>query len=256
MSIPEVTALHHGDEGLRVIVLHQQLVERGVLPPDADDEVRFHEFGPVTLEAVRTFQVQHGLVVDGIVGPRTWRALQDDDARDEVAPPVDWQHAGRIPGCALLVAAEEVGVAEVPLGSNRGPRVDEYLRGVHGDGERYLRWRRRGDGWQGAPWCGRFARWCFDRAAELLEVELPLVGWGDLASAWKWRDAAIARGRICDEPRPGCVGVIIVGRGQGHVVLVGSLDGAHVWTVEGNSGNRVARRRRAVAEFVGFVDLS
>lgn len=33
------------------------------------------EFGPKTEAAVRAFQRTHGLVPDGIVGPRTWRAL-------------------------------------------------------------------------------------------------------------------------------------------------------------------------------------
>jgi peptidoglycan hydrolase-like protein with peptidoglycan-binding domain len=32
-------------------------------------------FGPHTLEAVKLFQHNHGLVVDGIVGPKTWAAL-------------------------------------------------------------------------------------------------------------------------------------------------------------------------------------
>jgi peptidoglycan hydrolase-like protein with peptidoglycan-binding domain len=39
------------------------------------------EFGPKTEAAVRAFQRVHGLVPDGIVGPRTWRAL------DSVSPP-------------------------------------------------------------------------------------------------------------------------------------------------------------------------
>ena len=33
------------------------------------------KFGPRTKAAVRTFQRDHGLVPDGIVGPNTWRAL-------------------------------------------------------------------------------------------------------------------------------------------------------------------------------------
>jgi len=32
-------------------------------------------FGPSTADAVRNFQLFRGLEVDGLIGPRTWRAL-------------------------------------------------------------------------------------------------------------------------------------------------------------------------------------
>lgn len=32
-------------------------------------------FGPITEKAVKTFQKNHGLLVDGIVGPNTWREM-------------------------------------------------------------------------------------------------------------------------------------------------------------------------------------
>ncbi len=34
-------------------------------------------FGPATRSAVRAFQSDHGLAVDGIVGPRTWHGLRN-----------------------------------------------------------------------------------------------------------------------------------------------------------------------------------
>ena len=40
-------------------------------------------FGPKTEAAVREFQRQHGMVPDGIVGPKTWAAL---DAHLSPAP--------------------------------------------------------------------------------------------------------------------------------------------------------------------------
>ena len=36
------------------------------------------DFGAETLRAVKEFQKKHDLVVDGIVGPKTWKALMED----------------------------------------------------------------------------------------------------------------------------------------------------------------------------------
>lgn len=57
--------LRRGDTGPDVARLQQHL---GVTGPDV--------FGPQTEAAVREFQRQHGLVPDGIVGPRTWEQLE------------------------------------------------------------------------------------------------------------------------------------------------------------------------------------
>jgi hypothetical protein len=59
------TTLRRGSEGASV-----EIVQNAVgAPVDG-------KFGPATEAALRQFQSQHGLVPDGIVGPRTWRSIQ------------------------------------------------------------------------------------------------------------------------------------------------------------------------------------
>jgi peptidoglycan hydrolase-like protein with peptidoglycan-binding domain len=55
--------------GLAVENVQRQLVRHGY-----DIDVDGY-FGPLTLAAVRRFQADHGLTVDGLVGPITWPAL-------------------------------------------------------------------------------------------------------------------------------------------------------------------------------------
>jgi peptidoglycan hydrolase-like protein with peptidoglycan-binding domain len=54
-------------------------------------------FGEDTYEAVRSFQADNGLAVDGIVGDQTWAALQDEDARlpaTDGRPPHSFEEQG------------------------------------------------------------------------------------------------------------------------------------------------------------------
>ncbi|MFF4734758.1 peptidoglycan-binding protein [Streptomyces sp. NPDC001262] len=61
-----------GDQGKKVQEVQCLLVYWGY-----DIEVD-GDFGPATERAVRGFQGRHHLHVDGIVGPRTWRALHNE----------------------------------------------------------------------------------------------------------------------------------------------------------------------------------
>lgn len=252
-----------GARGLAVAQLHQQLLERGVLAPEAAAEVAAQAFGPQTAGAVATFQAQSGLAADGICGPKTWQALVAGDADDHGDPVLLSQAngAGRFGRAALIAAHAELvaGVREEPPGTNRGPRVDVYLAGVAEDAPYLLQAKRdpRGPGgWAGAPWCGRFAKWCVDRAALNLGEASPLRGWGDLASALKWHHQAQTRRCLSDEPAPGRIGILLTSLGTGHLVLVAKSSGQVITTIEGNSGNRVATRQRAAIECTGgFVEL-
>lgn len=65
---PEPT-VQEGSTGAAVTTLQLDLDDLGAkLTADGD-------FGPLTLAAVQSFQRKHGLTVDGIVGPKTWRAI-------------------------------------------------------------------------------------------------------------------------------------------------------------------------------------
>lgn len=66
----DVVYLEHGSTGRAVRELQQALVNAGYdLDVDGD-------FGDNTDAAVRDFQEQNGLGVDGVVGPDTWSALE------------------------------------------------------------------------------------------------------------------------------------------------------------------------------------
>lgn len=64
--------LRKGAKGDEVVLLQKLLLKSGEkLPKYGADG----DFGTETLKAVKSFQKKHGLVVDGIVGPKTWQAV-------------------------------------------------------------------------------------------------------------------------------------------------------------------------------------
>ncbi len=72
-SVPEGDPLKKGDRGYRVAALMARLMTTGDLPRDSlDERVAFDD----SLEfVVKQFQIRHGILPDGEVGPATMRAL-------------------------------------------------------------------------------------------------------------------------------------------------------------------------------------
>ena len=64
--------LSQGSTGHAVGVLQELLDAVGFQQPGDD----FRIFGPATTDAVEAYQASRGLGVDGIVGPKTWKALR------------------------------------------------------------------------------------------------------------------------------------------------------------------------------------
>jgi N-acetylmuramoyl-L-alanine amidase len=67
-----VAVYRRGDTGPEIVDIQERLAELGYLLPGTDERGRFDL---ATDEAVRTFQEQRSLRVDGVVGPDTWGQL-------------------------------------------------------------------------------------------------------------------------------------------------------------------------------------
>lgn len=80
---PDSRVLRSGDKGSDVEALQKELNEHGAHPRLKVDGA----FGAATERAVRAFQERHGLLVDGVVGPATWRALNGEAAVVESMAP-------------------------------------------------------------------------------------------------------------------------------------------------------------------------
>ena len=70
LTLPQYPILKEGTGGSYVRFL-QQLLESDFIPVGSIDGV----FGPKTSQAVKVYQQNKGLVVDGIVGPNTWNSI-------------------------------------------------------------------------------------------------------------------------------------------------------------------------------------
>ena len=71
--------LRKGDKGPYVTLAQTELIQRGyALPKYGADG----DFGNETLAAVKRFQEDHGLQVDGVIGPATWEALDGSDMKE------------------------------------------------------------------------------------------------------------------------------------------------------------------------------
>jgi hypothetical protein len=156
---------------------------------------------------------------------------------------------------ALHVARSQVGVKEVPSGSNWGPMVKIFLAFA---------------GWKSPqPWCAAFIGYCIVHAGGK-KARL----WKGLASTWSLYDWAVKEKRISEVPKRGDLFVWSTSKG-GHTGIVAEVverrSGArtvlYVRTIEGNTnaegsreGNAVLEKTRSVASILGvtrsgFVDL-
>lgn len=153
----------------------------------------------------------------------------------------------------LEVAAKEVGVMEQPLGSNRGPRVDEYLRSVGLDPTK--------GSW---PWCAAFCYWCFRTAIADIEIPMPTSfppRTAGVIDHWNKTNGYKFGAKSNYTANPGDIFLMDEGHGLGHMGIIEVVNKDVLTTIEGNTnedGSRngvgVYRRKRKLTEInKGFI---
>ena len=219
-------------------------------------------FGSDTENAVKLFQARFAdangrpLIVDGQIGALTWGALFGTPA----VPPVVETNAPLL-GQALAFAVSQIGVMEEPLGSNRGPHVDQFLRAVGlNPAEGHF------------PRCIAFVYWCFEQGAQSLTRGNPVIKTAGVLDHWHQAEhqgvPRIMQAQAVDNPaliQPGFIFAMDFGGGAGHAGFVEEVSDGRLITIEGNSnpgGSRegigVFRRegRKINSINLGFIDYS
>lgn len=144
----------------------------------------------------------------------------------------------------IEVAKTQIGVQEIPKGSNSGYDVEKYLKSI-GLGKGYA-------------WCMAFVYWCTDEASNDLGVTNPLFKTGRVLKQWAKRPTLQV-----DTPQPGDIFIMDFGKGAGHTGIVERvLTGGRIATIEGNSngtgareGQEVCRLTRKISGCKGFLRI-
>jgi len=82
---PASTTLRLGGSGQAIGELQGSLSALGYTGPDGRPLIADRDFGPATDYAVRQFQVDHGLIADGVVGPATRREVSNQELANRQA---------------------------------------------------------------------------------------------------------------------------------------------------------------------------
>jgi uncharacterized protein (TIGR02594 family) len=194
--------LKTGSTGPDVTRLQQLLNARLSPSPHLEERGTFEE---ETLKAVKRFQREQGLDADGVVGSRTWEALEARPAQSAKALRSAHSVAPE-PGTAprwMELALGEQGQAEVAGSGKDNPRILEYHQATA--------LRASSDE---TPWCSSFVNWVMRQSGHTGTQNA-------LASSW------LSWGEKLAEPRYGAIAIIRSRSAAGNAAT-GSSTGYHV----------------------------
>ena len=197
------------------------------------------DFGSITEQALKNWQQNNNLVADGIAGEKTLTKMGLFLAA-EPAP----SSSGALASETIAIAATQLGVEEIPRGSNAGEDVEKYLKSV-GLGK-------------GNAWCMAFVYWCTQQASAKTGIANPLKKTAGVMAQWNERPALRK-----SAPQAGDVFILDHGAGKGHTGFVEKvLANGTFQTIEGNTndegsreGYEVCRRVRKTISCKGFLRL-
>ncbi len=185
-------------------------------------------WGRASIAATKLFQGDHGLRVDGVVGPATLKALGaagalPASAVDNAPAPPLWLHeAGRLMG-----TREIAGAKSNPVIMGWATKLGGWIANVY----------RNDD----TPWCGLFVAHCI--GATLPDEKLP----SNPLSALAWGKFGVPLAK----PRLGAVAVFSR-KGGGHVGFYLGEDATTVTVRGGNQSNAVTETRVLKSRLVGY----
>lgn len=256
--MPTYPTLTKGNKNPAVKILRAVLVSQGYKFDNVPDS---QEFDSALAGAVIVFQAQHRdadgmqLRTDGVVGPKTWYAIQNPSGKAQggtlkpslAGKMLTGPSGNRAKVLQTAYAYLKAGTKEIPDGSNWGGKVSEILK-HHGHPD---------------PWCLLFVSECFRQGTGAYPF-------GD-DQAWVYGFWQAAKKRGCAHPigdgytpRPGDIGVIIYPgpKKEGHVFFVAAVEkgtaiGYRFNHIGGNEGNavRFGLRKTWDNNFQGFVNL-
>lgn len=237
---PIPKTLHEGSHGKRVAALqwllagHAPSVYRGVRSYRGRVD---GDFGPATALAVWNMKWRLGYPLYRInytAGPMLFNYLLGRQARTLPMISIAAVRAKRLvrqraaktelERRLLTLEASQLGVHEIPDGSNRGPRISYPIGAVPS--------YQSSTGAYGLPWCASFQQWAL---ALILGHELADRSAGVFAiKDWAWR-----HGLVHAIPKP--TDLVAFVDGSGHIGMVETIAGNGFWSLEGNEGNAVRR---------------